>query len=135
MSFGVAALMMFQDDSQVPSAAAAGVGMGMMLVWLAVVIVLIAAMWKVFEKAGKPGWAAIIPIYNLVVLCEIAGKPAWWVVLFLIPFVNFIVAILVAIAIAKNFGKGGGFAAGLIFLPFIFYPMLAWGDGQYRQTA
>jgi ABC-type sulfate transport system permease subunit len=131
----VAALLMFQDNTQMPSAAAAGMGIGMMIVWLAVVIVMIAAMWKVFEKAGKPGWAAIVPIYNIVVLCEIAGKPAWWVVLFFIPFVNFIIAIILALAIAKNFGKGGGFAVGLIFLPFIFYPMLAWGDARYQPVA
>jgi hypothetical protein len=131
----LAALLMFQDDTQVPSAVGAGIGMGMMLVWLAIVVLLIAAMWKVFEKAGKPGWAAIVPIYNIVVLCEIAGKPAWWVVLFFIPFVNFIVAILLAISIAKNFGKSGGFAAGLILLPFIFYPMLGFGDARYQPTA
>ena len=131
----LAALLMFQDDTQVPSAVGAGIGMGMMLVWLAIVVLLIAAMWKVFEKAGKPGWAAIVPIYNIVVLCEIAGKPAWWVVLFFIPFVNFIVAILLAINVAKNFGKGGGFAAGLILLPFIFYPMLGFGDAQYDPNA
>ena len=131
----VAALLMFQDEPQIPSGAVAGIGMGMVLVWLAVVVVLIAAMWKVFVKAGKPGWAAIVPIYNIVVLCEIAGKPAWWVILFFIPFVNFVVAIILALAIAKNFGKGGGFAAGLILLPFVFYPMLAWGDSRYQQTA
>ena len=131
----LAALLMFQDDSQVPSAVGAGLGMGMVLVWLAIVVLLVAAMWKVFVKAGKPGWAAIVPIYNIVVLCEIAGKPAWWVVLFFIPFVNFIVAILLAIAVAKNFGKGGGFAAGLILLPFIFYPMLGFGDARYQPTS
>lgn len=131
----LAALLMFQDDTQVPSAVGAGIGMGMMLVWLAIVVLLIAAMWKVFVKAGKPGWAAIVPIYNIVVLCEIAGKPAWWVVLFFIPFVNFIVAILLAINIAKNFGKGGGFAAGLILLPFVFYPMLGFGDARYQPTS
>ncbi len=58
------------------------------LVWLAVAVVMIIGWWKIFEKAGKPGWAAIVPIYNIIVLCEIVGRPAWWVVLFLIPCVN-----------------------------------------------
>jgi uncharacterized membrane protein YoaK (UPF0700 family) len=87
-------------------------------------------LWKVFEKAGKPGWAAIVPIYNLIVLLEIAGKPAWWVILLLIPFVNIVVAIIMVLAIAKNFGKGAGFAIGLLLLGPIFYAILAWGDAR-----
>ena len=113
----------------------AGMGIGMMVLWLAIVILMIAAMWKVFEKAGKPGWAAIVPIYNLFVLCEIAGKPAWWGILLLIPFVNIVVAIIVTLAVAKNFGKGAGFGIGLLLLPMIFYPMLAWGDARYQPQA
>jgi len=128
----VAALMLLQEEPQIPSGAAAGMGIGMMVLWLAILILMIAAMWKVFEKAGKPGWAAIVPIYNLVVLCEIAGKPAWWVVLMLIPIVNIVVAIILVLAIAKNFGKGAGFGIGLLLLPMIFYPMLAWGDATYQ---
>jgi uncharacterized membrane protein YhaH (DUF805 family) len=128
----VAALMLFQEEPQIPSAAAQGMGIGMIVLWLAVVILMIAAMWKIFEKAGKPGWAALVPIYNLVVLCEIAGKPAWWVVLMLIPLVNIVVAIIVVLAVAKNFGKSGGFGIGLLLLGPIFYPMLAWGDAQYQ---
>lgn len=122
--------MMLQSDVQAP-------GIGAMLVpslvVLAVVLVMIAAMWKVFEKAGEPGWAAIIPIYNIFVLLKIAGKPMWWIVLFFIPFVNFIVAIVAMVAVARNFGKGTGFGLGLTFLGFIFFPMLAWGDATYRQ--
>ena len=117
------------------SAAAAGLGIGFMLVWLAVVVLMIAGMWKVFVKAGKPGWAAIIPIYNVVVLCEIAGKPAWWVVLFFIPFVNFIVAIILSLAVAKKFGKGAGYGIGLALLSPVFYPMLGFGDAQYDPNA
>ena len=75
---------------------------------------MIAAMWKVFTKAGKPGWAAIIPIYNGVVLLDIAGKPVWWIILFLIPIVNFIFFILTYVGLADRFGKGGGFAVGLV---------------------
>ncbi len=128
---------LFQDQPipDVGGGAAAGLGMGFMLIWLAVVVLMIAGMWKVFVKAGKPGWAAIIPIYNVVVLCEIAGKPAWWVVLFFIPFVNFVVAIILSIAVAKKFGKGTGYGLGLAFLSPIFYPMLGFSDARYDPNA
>ena len=122
---------MMQNDTA-GSALGLGLGMGMMVVWLAVIVVMIAAMWKVFEKAGQPGWAAIIPIYNLYILLKIAGRPGWWIILFIIPFVNFIIAIIVAFDIAGRFGKGAGFAIGLVFLPFVFYPLLAWGDARYQ---
>ncbi len=102
-----------------------------MLVWLVVAVLIVASLWKVFTKAGKPGWACLIPIYNVIVLLEIAGKPLWWIVLFLIPLVNLIVCILIYISLAQNFGKGTGFALGLVFLPFIFYPILGFGDAQY----
>src|SRR4051794_4395636 len=81
-----------------------------------VFIISIVALWKLFTKAGKPGWAAIVPIYNLIVLLEIAGKPAWWIILMLIPLVNFIIAIILFIALAESFGKGAGFGIGLAFL-------------------
>ena len=99
---------------------------------LAIAVLIIAGFWKVFTKAGQPGWAAIIPIYNAYILLKIAGKPAWWLLLFLIPLVNLIIAILVAIEVAKAFGKGTGFAMGLVFLGFIFYPILGFGDATYR---
>lgn len=102
------------------------------IVWLAVVVFVIAAWWKVFTKAGKPGWAAIVPIYNIIVVLEIAGKPLWWILLMLIPLVNIVVAIMVYVAFARNFGKGVGFALGLVFLGIIFMPILAWGDAVYQ---
>ena len=95
-------------------------------------LVVVAAMWKVFTKAGKPGWAAIIPIYNGVVLLDIAGKPVWWIILFFIPIVNFIFLILTYVGLAERFGKGGGFAVGLILLGIIFFPILGFGSAQYR---
>ena len=104
----------------------------MMLVYLAVIVLMIAGMWMVFSKAGKPGWAAIVPIYNIIVLLEIVGKPIWWILLCLIPFVNIVIFILIAIDLAKVFGKGVGFALGLVFLPFIFYPVLGFGSAQYQ---
>jgi Family of unknown function (DUF5684) len=129
--------LMLQQDTSAPTGVnpiAAMFGTGFMLVSLALVLLLVASMWKVFQKAGEPGWAAIVPLYNIVVLLKIAGKPAWWFLLFLIPGVNFIIAIIVTLALAKNFGKSAGFGLGLIFLSPIFYPMLAWGDSTYSPT-
>jgi hypothetical protein len=103
--------------------------------YLVVILLIIISMWKIFVKAGKPGWAAIVPIYNLIVILEIAGKPIWWFILLLIPFVNIIVLIMVLISFARNFGKGVGFAIGMLILPFIFYPMLAFGDAKYQPVA
>jgi hypothetical protein len=102
------------------------------LIALAFVGLIIASMWMVFAKAGKPGWACLVPIYNIIVLLEIAGKPIWWIVLFFIPVANLIATILVALGIAQKFGKGAGFGIGLAFLPMIFYPILAFGDAQYQ---
>ena len=111
----------------------AGAGAGVFLfIQLAIVVFYIVTMWKIFVKAGKPGWACLIPIYNFFVMLDIAGKPAWWFLLLLIPFVNIVVGILVLASLAANFGKGGGFVAGLIFLPIIFYPILAFGSAQYK---
>ncbi|HUR82800.1 MAG TPA: DUF5684 domain-containing protein [Thermoanaerobaculia bacterium] len=127
----------FQDApaDQVGGAAAAGIGVGFMVVWFAVVLLMVAAMWKVFVKAGKPGWAAIVPIYNIIVLLEICNKPAWWVVLFLIPFVNVVIAIMLCISLAKKFGHGVGYGLGLAFLGVIFMPMLGFGNSQYDPSA
>ncbi|MCC6586191.1 MAG: signal peptidase I [Bryobacterales bacterium] len=101
------------------------------IVMLAVALVVVASMWKVFTKAGKPGWAVIVPIYNIVVLLEITGKPIWWIILLFIPIVNFVIAILVYVSLAKCFGKGAGFAVGLLLLGFIFFPILGFGDARY----
>src|SRR6266446_10718284 len=106
------------------------------LVFLAIIVfVEIAALWRIFTKAGEPGWASIVPIYNLWVLLRITGRPGWWILLIFVPLVNIVVGILETVDLAKVFGKGGGFAAGLLFLPFVFYPMLAWGDARYLRGA
>ncbi len=106
-----------------------------LLVCLAILIVVIAGLWKVFVKAGHPGWAAIIPIYNVYILLKIAGRPGWWLLLFLVPVVSFVIAIFVAIDIAKAFGRSAGFGVGLAFLGPIFYPILGFGDATYRGTS
>lgn len=136
MSFALLTAMTpdFGDYGE-PSAAAGIFGGVFMIVWLAVLVLVIAGMWKVFTKAGKPGWAAIVPIYNIIVLLEIVGRPLWWFILLLIPIVNFIVAIIVSIDLAKSFGKGTGFGLGLAFLGIIFYPLLGFGDATYRGPA
>ena len=99
---------------------------------LAILVLVVAGFWRVFVKAGHPGWAAIIPIYNLYVLLKIAGRPGWWLLLFIIPVVNFVIGIIVAIDVAKSFGKGTGFGVGLAFLGPIFYPILGFGDATYQ---
>jgi hypothetical protein len=103
------------------------------VVWLAVAILTIAGMRKVFVKGGQPGWAILIPIYNCYVLLKVAGKPGWWVILMLIPLVNIIIFVVALVGLAQRFGKGGGFVVGLFFLPFIFYPILGFGDAQYMR--
>ena len=108
-------------------------GMLVLIIYLGIIVVMFASMWKLFAKAGKPGWASLVPIYNLIVILDIAGKPAWWLVLFLIPFVNFIAGVIVAISLAAKFGKSTGFAIGMILLPFVFYPLLAFGDASYQE--
>ena len=106
-----------------------------MIFGLLVALLIIVAMWKVFTKAGQPGWASIIPIYNLYIWCKIVGRPWWWILLMLIPFVNFIIAIILCIDLAKSFGKGVGFGLGLALLGFIFWPILGFGSAQYQGPA
>ena len=120
---------------QQPTTGGGGMGAVGLILYLAVVLFVLAGVWKTFTKAGKPGWASIIPIYNLVVLLQIAEKPLWYILLFLIPIVNLVVAILVMVAVAQKFGKGAGFGLGLAFLGFIFWPMLGFGDASYQQSA
>ncbi len=103
----------------------------LLLVDLALVILMIVSMWKIFEKAGKPGWASLIPIYNTIVLLDIVGKPWWWIFLLIIPIVNIIFAIIVIHGLSKSFGLNGWFTLGLLFLGIIFYPILAFGDYKY----
>src|SRR6266487_4314591 len=106
-----------------------------MIVGLLIALLLIVAMWKVFTKAGQPGWASIIPIYNLYIWCKIVGRPWWWILLMLIPFVNIIILIILCIDTAKSFGKGAGFGIGLALLGVIFWPILGFGSAQYQGPA
>ncbi len=105
-----------------------------LILYLAIIIFIIASFWKLYVKAGKPGWASIIPIYNLIVLLDIVKKPWWWIFLLLIPVVSLIIMIIIYVELAKAFGKSTGFAVGLILLPFVFIPILAFGDAQYQYN-
>jgi hypothetical protein len=101
------------------------------IIGIAVAVLEIVAIWFVFVKAGEPGWAILIPIYNLLVMIKIAGKPWWFILLMLIPIVNLVIAILVLHGISTNFGKDVGFTIGLILLSCIFFPILGFGKAQY----
>ena len=108
----------------------AGIGIAYVVIMLAISVLMIVSYWKMFVKAGKPGWAAIVPIYNVIVMCEIAEKPWWWVLLLCVPIANICVIFVVYNGIAKKFGKGTGYTVGMILLPIIFIPMLAFGKNN-----
>jgi hypothetical protein len=118
-----------QETSETSAAAANQPGPLFWICYSAVILLIIAAQWKIFAKAGQPGWASIVPIYNIIVWCKIVGRPAWWVLLLMLCFPVFY--IIITIDLAKSFGKGVGFAMGLIFLSPIFFPILGFGSDQY----
>ena len=102
---------------------------------IGLILLIVIPMWKVFTKAGKPGWAVFIPFYNFYVMLKIVNKPTWWLVLIFVPFANVIIKCIVVYYLAKSFGKDIGFTLGLIFLPFIFLPILGFGKAQYNPQA
>jgi hypothetical protein len=120
------------DESTHVSVSEGGLGLGILAFWLAFIVAMIASGWKIFTKAKLPGWGILVPIYNVYLQFKLAGHPnwAWWL---LLPPVAAILLIVANFKIAKKFGKGTGFALGLLFLPIIFYPILAWGDAQYQE--
>jgi hypothetical protein len=108
-------------------------GAGFFLCALAIGIIVIIGGWKTFEKAGKPGWAIIVPIYNVYVMLQIAGRPGWWLLLYLVPLANVVVGIVVAIDIAKAFGQSAMFGFFLLFLlGGVGYLVLGFGDYRYQ---
>ena len=109
-----------------------GASMGLFAMQIVIGIFILVACWKLFVKAGKPGWGTLIPIYNTILQLQIVKKPWWWIFLFLIPFANIYFAIVVMHRLSLSFGKEAGFTVGLIFLPIVFYPILAFGDAQYK---
>ncbi len=101
------------------------------LIYIIIIVLMIASYWKIFQKAGKPGWASIIPIYNIIVYLQVVRKPVWWIILLIIPLVNIIFMIIIAHRLSVAFGHGAEFTIGIIILPFIFLPILAFGDSKY----
>jgi hypothetical protein len=107
----------------------------LIIIYLAIFVLMIVSLWRIYTKAGKPGWACIIPIYNVIVLLQIVGKPWWWIFLMIIPIVNIIFCIWVTNLLSLSFGKSEGFTVGLIFLSIIFYPILGLGKAEYKGPA
>ncbi|MCA9726871.1 MAG: signal peptidase I [Candidatus Eisenbacteria bacterium] len=103
----------------------------MILVYLVVMAFSIVCSWMVFAKAGKPGWASLVPIYNLIVMLEIVGKPLWWIALLFVPIANIVVSFLINIELAKSFRQDAAFGIGLTLLPIIFFAILAFGSAEY----
>ena len=102
------------------------------VIGLVVAVIAIIALWRVFSKAGRPGWAAIIPIYNIYTLVKVSGNSGWFTLLYFIPIVNIIIAVIVALGVAKNFGKSGVFGiVGLFLFSIIGYLILGFGSAQY----
>jgi hypothetical protein len=107
-------------------------------VWVLVILFSIFSIycsWRIFEKAGKPGWAALIPFYNVIVLLEIVGKPWWWLLLLFIPILNIVIVVWIYNLLSKSFGQGIGFTIGLVLLNIIFLALLALGDYRYLGPA
>lgn len=120
------------EEYQYQSTLSAGAIIAIVTCALAFILVGIIAQWKVFTKAGQPGWACIIPIYNAYIMTKIAGKPWWWLLMFLIPFVNLVFAIWLTNMISKSFGKDEAFTIGLLLLGIIFWPILGFGTAKYQ---
>lgn len=102
-----------------------------MIIILAIVAISIIASWRIFEKAGIEGWKSLIPVYNVYLMYEIAFGNGWLFLLLFIPIVNVVIGIVFSIKLAEVFGQGVGFGIGLMFLPFIFYLILGFGDAEY----
>ncbi len=126
---------MFILTAQQTTSSDGSMGTIAMLVWLAICATVIAGVWRVFTKAGEPGWGVLIPIYNFYLLCRIAQRPGWWLILMFIPVVNLAVGIVLSIDIARHFGKGAGFGVGLAFLGIVFYPILGFGSAEYGSAS
>lgn len=107
----------------------------LIVLYVAVIVLLLISQWKIFTKAGKPGWAILIPFYNVIVLLQIIGKPWWWLLLLLVPFVNIVFIIWSLNLLSLSFGKDTGYTVGLILLSPVFIPLLGLGSAEYKGPA
>ena len=123
------------DEQAMQTGVMAGIMGALALFYAFIILVFVVSLWRIFSKAGRPGWAAIIPIYNLYVLVKVCGRPGWWPLLLFIPLVNLIFAVILALDLAKAFGQHWAFGIGLLLLGIIFYPILAFGDFKYVGKA
>jgi hypothetical protein len=98
---------------------------------LAAAVLTIAGHWQILTKAQEPGWAILVPIYGTVKLLQISGRSGWWTLLLFVPYVGVITSIVLCVSLARVFGKGVGFGIGLLFLPFVFVPILGFGSAEY----
>jgi hypothetical protein len=113
-----------------------GVNGGLLFLYIIVAYaIFVIPFWVVFTKAGQPGWAALIPIYNYYIILKIVGRPGWWLILYFIPIVNIVILIVVLLDVSKSFGHGVGFMLGLLFLNVIFWYILAFGSSRYLGPA
>jgi len=127
------AVLLQSDTSNVLGVLFGGIWL---LIWLALVLAVLIGGWKTFEKAGQPGWATLVPFYNAYIMLKIAGRPGWWLLLYLIPLVNLVIVIIVAMDIAKAFGQSGAFGFFLLFLLCgIGYLILGFGNYRYQGKA
>ncbi len=119
------------NDADVLTAATAGFLIVWYIVLLALAILVIVARWKIFVKAGKPGWAAIVPFYNLYCLYDMSFGNGWLFLLTVVPCVGWVMSIIMYVKLSQAFGLSGAFAVGLIFLPYVFLPILGFGSAEY----
>ena len=115
---------------------AGGIGVLVLaVIYIAILLLVIVGGWKMFSKAGQPGWAILIPFYNYYIACKIVGRPGWWIILLFIPIVSIVIFIILASDLSKSFGRGLGTTLGLIFLSVIFIPILGFGSAEYHGPA
>ena len=122
-------LNLLAQESSSGGALFSGVGL---VIGLGLIVLMLASLWKIFAKMTQPGWYGIVPILNWCVIAKKSGKDWWWGLLTLVPCIQVIFQIILLNQLSKLFGKGVGYTLGLIFLPFIFLPILAFGSAQYQ---
>jgi len=122
---------MLSTLAQNNAAGSAGL-IGIGIVYLAIIILVVVGGWKMFVKAGQPGWAILIPFFNYYIICKMVGRPGWWVILLFIPIVSLVMLIILMNDLSKSFGRGVGTTIGLVLLTFIFIPILGFGSAEYH---